>query len=368
MPPTHCPLLRRLPLLSLCALLMLPAACKKAEEAAPAAPETAPDPAAPAATPAEPKAETEAPMVAKWPSGKRLQVHTETVSEIEFAMAATAVTSKTESHITQDIAFAALKERVGGGNEIEVQVTSMTMENRSAGKVVASFDPKSDPKKDPRYSIAASLRKLLGAKLKYLTTAEGKIDKVEGLVPLLTRLNTAASPQALILVRTLINDDAVKSWDTLHFGLPDQPVKPGSAWEVKRDIPFGPTKFTLTGTNTFTAWEQRNNKKVAHLVFQGTMTTKEGMGSGNVTLAEGSTVTGKSWYDPELGVIEETESLSQFTVNVMQTSGQTTTSKYQAKVTSKLAGSNDSGTGTPAVAETAPIPAAPPAAKAATPK
>ena len=359
---------RTLAIWALCAACIPFTACKKetAAPAAPAAPEAAaPAAAAPAAeAPAKPDPTT--PLTAKWPAGKRLLVRTETQTELEMGAPGTAVVSKTESQIGQDIAFIPLAERPGGGSEVEVQITSVTVENRSGGKVVSSFDPKADPKMDARNALAPTLRKLIGAKLKYHTLADGKIEKVDGVPQLLSRLTTGASPQAMFLVRSLVNEDAIKSWNTLHLGLPAQPVQPGNAWEVKRDIPFGPTKFTLAGTNTFKAWAQRNNKRMAQLVFTGTMATKEGA-TGPVTLGEGATVTGTSWYDPDLGVIEEVESLSQFTVNVAQTTGQTLSSKYKAKQTSKLVELSDSSSGTPAVSE-ANAPATTAAPKTAAPK
>ena len=361
---------RTLAIWAVCAACLPFTACKKTEEAAPAAAPT-PEAAAPAsatAPAAEPpaKPDSKVPLTAKWPAGKRLVVRTETQTELEMGAPGTAVASKTESQLGQDIAFIPLAERPGGGSEVEVQVSAVTVENRSGGKVISSFDPKADPKMDARNPLAPTLRKLVGTKLKYHTLADGKIEKVDGVPQLLSRLNTGATPQAMFLVRSLVNEDAIKSWNTPHQGLPAQPVQPGEAWEVKRDIPFGPTKFTLAGTNTFAAWAQRNNKRVAKLVFTGTMAMKEGA-TGPVTLGEGATVTGTSWYDPDLGVIEEAESLSQFTVNVAQSTGQTMSSKYKAKQTSKLVEFSDSGSGTPAVSE-ANAPAAAPAPKTAAPK
>lgn len=362
---------RALALWALCATCLSFSACKKQEAAAPAAP--SPEAAAPAsatspgaATAAPSKPDTTAPLTAKWPAGKRLLVRTDTLTELEMGAPGTAVATKTESQIGQDIAFIPLAERSGGGSEVEVQIASVTVENRGSGKIISSFDPKADPKADARNALAPTLRKLIGAKLKYHTLADGKIEKVDGVPQLLGRLNTGATPQAMFLMRSLVNEDAIKSWNTLHLGLPAQPVKPGEGWEVKRDVPFGPTKFTLAGTNTFVAWAQRNNKRMAQLAFTGTMTTKEGA-TGPVTLGEGATVTGTSWYDPDLGIIEESESLSQFTVNVAQATGQTMSTKYKAKQTSKLVEFSDSSSGTPAVSE-ANAPAATAAPKPAAPK
>ena len=351
---------------SLCATLLPLAACKKPDEATPAAAPAAETAATTAEVHATPKEEPAVQITPKWPAGKRLLVRTETQTELEMAAPGTAVSAKTESQLVQDLAFTPLKDRPSGGSEVEVHVISVTVESRAGGRVLSSFDPKSDPKQDARNSLAPTLRKLIGTKLKYHTLADGKVEKVDGVPQLLSRLTVGASPQANFLMRSLVNEDALKAWNSLHLGLPEQPVQPGATWEVKRDIPYGPTKFTLTGTNTFKAWTQRNNKKMAQLVFAGVATAKEGTTS-VVTVGDGSTVTGTAWYDPDLGVIEESETLSHFTVNVAQSTGTTTASKYKAKVTSKLVEIGDSGSGTPAVTE-ANAPAATPAPKPAAPK
>lgn len=342
-------------LLALCAGLLPLAACKKKDPAA-ASGEAAPAGEQPAEQ--APKEEPPVGLKAKWPAEQRLVVRNETVTETEVSNPGLPQPVKTENVLVQEIAFTPGKEREGGGNEVEVHVLSVRSETRAGGKSIVTFDPAADAKQDAKSPLAPTYRKLIGARVKFHTGADGKVEKVDGVPQLLSKLSAGATPQARFLISGLVNEDSIKGWNTLHLGLPTEPVKPGDTWESSRDIPFGITKFNLTGTNTFKGWEQRGGRKLAKIEFAGAIAAKEGAG-GPITLGDGSSVTGNAWYDPALGVIVEGDSTSQFSINVAQATGQTSSSKLKAKVSSKLTEPAVSS-GAPAVAES---PAAAPGAR-----
>lgn len=329
--------------LLLCAALLPLAACKKKEEA-PVAAATPAEPAAqPAAAPEPPKEEPPAELKAKWPAGRRLVVQVATQTETEMSNPALPQAIKTENLMTQEIAFTPGKEREGGGNEVDVEIVSVRSENKVGGKTVPVFDPKGDPKLERANPMAGAFRKLIGSHLKYQTAPDGSITKVDGVPQLMSKMTTGLPIQSQFLVRTMISEDAVRGWNVLHQNLPTNAVKPGATWETARDIPFGITKFTLTSTNTFKGWEQRNNKRLAKIETAGGIAPKPGAAAA-ITLGEGATLAGTSWYDPALGVIAESDLSAQFSVNVAQASGQAVTSKLKTKTTSKLTDAGEGGT------------------------
>lgn len=328
-------------LLALCAALAPLAACKKKEAAAPAGDQPA------AEQPAEqtPKEEPATELKPKWPAGRRLVVQLATHTDTEMTNPVTQQPLKTENFLTQEFAFSPGKERAGGGCEVEVEVVSVRSENKAAGKTTPIFDPKGDPKAERNNPLAGAFRKLMGSRVKYQTDAEGKITKVDGLPQLTSKVTTGIPPQlpAFFIVRSLVSEDAIKGWNVLHQNLPTNSVKGGETWESTRDLPFGVAKFALTATNTFKGWEQRNNKKMARIETAGIIGPKEGAPAAAITLGDGATVAGTAWYDPDLGIIAESDVTAQFTVNIAQASGQTTSSKLKTKTTSKLVETGDSG-------------------------
>lgn len=310
-------------------------ACKKKEEA-PAAAAAAPAAPATPPVPEPPKEEPTADLSAKWPVGKRFVVHNETLVEVEMVNPLNQQPIKTEDANGQEVAFSVLKARDGGGAEVELEIVSVKKDTKTAGKQTASFDPKSDPKTERNNPNAGMFRKLIGSKLKLQTAADGKIEKVEGLPQLQSRLAAGSAPMVQMMLRGMINEDAIKNWDTLHLGLAEKPVKVGDQWETKREFPFGVTKFTLTTTNTFKGWEERDKKKVAKIEMAGVLAGKEGAPATAISLAPGATVAGVVFCDPSLGVVTEGESTMQFTLNIPQAGGQVGSSKSKTKITSKL--------------------------------
>ncbi len=343
--------LRAALLLALCAGLVPLAACKKKEEAA-----AAPAGDQPGEQPAEekPKEEPAVELKARWSAGRRMVVQVATHTDTEMSNPALPQPIKTENFLTQEFAFTAGPERPGNGCEVEVEVVSVRSENKQGGKTTTVFDPKGDPKQDGKLSpVAPAFRKLVGSKIKYQTGADGAVTKVDGVPQLQSKLAAGIPLQAQFMIRTLISEDSIRGWNVLHQNLPTNSVKAGDTWETTREIPFGVARFVLTSTNTFKGWEQRNNKKVAKLETGGIIAPKDGAQSA-VTLGEGATVSGESWYDPELGVIIESTTTADFSVNVAQATGQATTSKLKTRTVGKLINAGGPVGGAPAEPATSP--------------
>ena len=353
---------RSLLLLTLCGTLLPFAACKKKEDAAAGTPGATPA----EGTPAEPtpKEEPPAELKALWTEGQRLVVQVVTQTDTETTNPALPQPIKSESLTAQEIAFTASKEREAGGREVDVEIVSLRGESKAGGKTIPIFDPKSDPKSDRTNATAGAIRKLLGSHVKYQVDTNGNISKVDGLPQLLTRVTTGLQPMGQIYVRGLLTEDAIRGWNTLHQGLPTNSVKAGDTWESTRDMPFGVAKFAMNTTNTFKGWEQRNNKKVAKFESVGVIAPKgAATNPGPITIADGATISGSSWYDPAVGGIVESETTANFSVTISQATGQSIASKLKTKTTSKLIAGGVAG----AEPAAAPPAAAKPAEKPCTP-
>lgn len=354
--------LRRCLPLVLCAGLLPLAACKKKEDAAAAAP--APGEAAPAA-PEPPKEEPPVEFKAKWPVGQRLVQRVETTTDTEGQNPMNQQPYKMANTQAQEIAFTALKERDGGGFEVEAETLAVTTTNK-IGTNTTVFTSRSDPKLDARNNqLAAPMRKLVGSKVKYAIAADGKVEKVDGGIQLRSKVATGANPFIVASLNNLFSDESIKGWNTLHSGLPDKAVKAGDTWSVSRSQSFGPGSLSVDLTNTFKGWEQREGRKVALIESAGTIAAKPPVGASavTVTVEDGAKIAGKAWFDPALGMIVESTATSEFSIKMAYASGQATASKAKVVSTAKLTDAPN-----PAAAA-AGTPAAPPAeAKPSDPK
>lgn len=347
-------------LLLLCAALLPLAACKKKEEAA-AAP-AAPTEQAPAA-PEPPKEEPPVEFKAAWPVGQRLVQRVETTTDTEFPNPVTQQPIKVAYTLVQELAFTALKARESGGHEVEVETLAVSTTNRSGTNTMV-FTSRSDPKQDAKNNfLAGPLRKLVGGKVKLLTTADGKVEKVEGALQLRSKVAAGANSQALFAIGTLLSDDAIKGWNTLHTGLPDKAVKPGDTWPAVRTQTVSSTAVSAEATNTFKGWEQRDGRKVALFESAGILVAKPAVGANAAaaTVEDGSQTSGKAWFDPALGVIVESSATSEVTIKTTNAKGQPSSLKAKVVANARLTDAPNPGAATAEAKPAAPAPDTKPA-------
>ena len=276
--------------------------CKKKEEAAQAQATNAPPP-----PPPPKKEEPPTEFKAKWPIGKRMVQRTQTDADLSITRPGTPDPVKIETHQTQEHALSVLREREGGGLELELEFLSQKMDNRIPGMAPALVDTRNDAKSDRTNAMQLSLRKTVGAKIKYQTAPDGKVAKMDGAPLLRSKLASGAAPQNLALFNQMFGDDVLKSLIDIHVGLPDHPVKPGDTWELKRDQPgAGGVPMVINVTTTFTGWEERGKQKCAVFELAGSVTNKPGPGPMGATISiESGKITGKSVFHPELGIYLE---------------------------------------------------------------
>lgn len=179
----------------------------------------------------------------------------------------------------------------------------------------------------------------MGARLKLLTDAQGKVEEVEGLDEFINSIGGAGTAD---MIKGLMSKDSIKQM-VMH-GLPDHPVKIGDSWPLKLEIPMPMMggSMVVDMTYTFTGWEQRGDHKCAVLSFTGDLYTKAG-GDGAtpsmLTLDDGKT-SGEVLFDPDQGMAVAESAIQSFTMKV-NVQGQSMTTKMTQDMTVKLIGVTD---------------------------
>ena len=104
-----------------------------------------------------------------------------------------------------------LKELPNGGRELEMEFLSVKMESTDGDRTMLSFDSEqaatANGAKNP---VAPLFRRMVGARLKLLTDAAGKVEQVEGFDEFQTRIagNGGAAMQAA--VKSMFSEDTFK--------------------------------------------------------------------------------------------------------------------------------------------------------------
>ena len=266
--------------------------------------------------PEQPKEEPPVELKANWPVGKRLIVRTEALVEMEVQNPALPAPVKIDQLQSQEVSISVVKDREGGGREMEVEFLGYKVESRAGGRLTQVFDSKSDPKSDITNRASAPLRKLVGVKLKYLTDPAGKVDRVEGAAELLTKIVAGTPAAAQISLRAAFGEEGLKKMLPGVSGLPAQSVKVGETWPFNTTMPLPPFGTLLIEvTNTFKGMEDHAGRKCAAIEHAGGINiTNRALPPGGVapTLDE-ATVTGTTWFDTTLGTVVESTTEMVFT-------------------------------------------------------
>lgn len=169
-------------------------------------------------------------------------------------------------------------------------------------------------------AIVNALDRLIGGKVHYLLSADGKVQKVEGVNELFARADGTNTPRgqfaASTILRRAISEDTFKQMVEIN-GAPDKDMKIGDSWPFAREVDAGMVgKISVSVTNTLRGWQERDGAKCARIEFTGTVSSSGNAAAtpGRISISDGQ-VTGHYWYDPAIGLNRELEMKQSFNVS-----------------------------------------------------
>jgi hypothetical protein len=274
----------------------------------------------------------------KWIPGKRYVEEMTMNQTMEMTMPGSDKPMETATEMTMGMSLSALKERPEGGAELELKFLSQKMSTKMAGQEVAAFDSASDSSKDGANPMAPTMRKMIGASVKFLTDTNGNIDQVEGYDDFMKRMTAGVPAQSQMMFKGMFSEDSLKQFGPHAQGLPDKPVKPGDSWPVNIKLPAGPIgKLDMSLKYKFESWEQHEGHNCVLLSYTGNIGSTGGTGTAGMNMSvDGGKTTGKSWFDPELGTMVDTAADQDMTLK-MKVQGKDMNSRMKQHMTLKLA-------------------------------
>ena len=260
-------------------------------------------------------------MKIKWTTGKRYVERLSLDADVDVA-AAGQPEQKGQLNFTQGLTLSVLKDRDGGGKELEAELQDTTINAKMNGATMFSYDINQPPQNGmvpPQ--VVAVVQKLKGSKLKFLTDAEGKIESVEGIEDLVQRLASAADPNAKPedILKNLPAEATANLKDSFAnmSGLPDKPVKIGDTWSPKLDaMKAMPEGAQFNYVYTFKGWEQHNNKRCALIEMAGDFGMNPDAATPPGMPAIKARLSGKIWFDPEAGMVVESSMKPDINLNM----------------------------------------------------
>jgi len=241
----------------------------------------------------------------KWPVGNRYTQRMEMKGDTKTPVAQQKV------ELNQEYTITVLRERTNGGRELELEFQATEMDVTVNGKPVVNLDTRAEAGgAEASNPVTAGFREIVGAKITLLMDASNNVEKVEGVQQFLAKASRSGNPQGRAAMQGIFSEQYFKQLVDFGRGFPQQPVKPGDSWPLQFDVEapmLGTIKLDLN--NTFKGWESRENRKCAAIDFNGTMNSKGGPNAGamgmRMTIEDGK-LSGKTWFDPQLGTAVET--------------------------------------------------------------
>ena len=249
----------------------------------------------------------------KWaPVGERVVLAMDVRRNGEYLTPGQPDPLKEELTVGRKYGLTVLKATPGGGHEVELGFLSIRDRVTLGGKTVLDYDSTNKSSAVGPNSLVDLDGKVAGSKIRYFLNASNEVERMEGVDELEKRQSSGASADTSAFLWIPFSEGYLKQMmNGLHRCLPSKAVRPGDTWSFQMDTALGPLVATMvTGyTATFRRWEQHGKRNCARLEFQAIVETKPDPNSNpagtSISSPEG-TISGVSWFDPELGMIIET--------------------------------------------------------------
>jgi hypothetical protein len=253
-------------------------------------------------------------LKADWKPGQRYVMHLDSThtAEIGFGRQPTSQ----ETTISLDYAVA-VTNAAAGGRGLEMEIRGLAVDSHNGDRNVYHFDSlnKAVPNQGPGVEM---LQRLIGGRIWFLMDSSNHVAQVEGIKALMERaqgdLGAGAQDQRRNwmsgLMERVFNPDYFSQM--IETGtLPASATRIGDTWTHQREIDVGLVgRLVVCSTNTLRGWQEHAGKRCARIEFKGTLALKTGQAEGplafiGLTLQDGQ-VSGRSWFDPAVGLPVET--------------------------------------------------------------
>jgi hypothetical protein len=275
----------------------------------------------------------------KWPVGQRYVERVDASQAVDLTIPGAPKPMKNETTASQSAAVKVVKETDGGGRELELEMQDIRIVSKMGGQVLMSFDSKKDASGDNANPMTATLKKVVGMRVKILVDGAGKITAVEGTNGVQdAAVKDPSSPDAGKLINGALSESSIKQLVDDGKELPPGPVKIGDKWTTSHENDFGQLgKMVIKMELKFKGWEKHGGRKCAVFESTGTMSSAgDGNDAGPMSLkVEDGKLTGTTWFDPALGATVETAGSIAATAEV-SAQGQKIAGKLNITVSRKL--------------------------------
>jgi hypothetical protein len=199
---------------------------------------------------------------------------------------------------------------------------------------VDSRQSKAEDAADP---VSPLLRKVVGARIRCLTDADGKVVKAEGFDALAASLDKG-DPQTKAMMQSMFTGtNLIKLFDNIAAVQPDEPLKIGDSWPVHLELEApGTTGIIINAHCQLADWDLEEGRECVRIEFKGDISSKpDAPGEASLAKIKSGTMSGHAWFDPALGMVINSSSEEHVTLQASAL-GQTVSTRVNATANLRL--------------------------------
>lgn len=246
-----------------------------------------------------------------WQPGKKYVMRKEDIQTLELKYAGQIKPVKQVQKQTMDLAYMPVRKLDNGGWQLQLEFESLTLVVSNGNRRAFVADSTQSPAQDAQNSLGARYRKMVGGRLEYFTDANRKVERMNGYQELINRV-AGNDPREQAAFKDSFDEISLEKFGSVgEDTVPSRTVSVGDRWVVSMNAPSNVGSLQVNIECRFKNWEQRANRRCAHIVFTGTLSSDAvpDISTLRAKIEKGK-ITGEFWFDPELGgAVESTENI-----------------------------------------------------------
>lgn len=268
-------------------------------------------------------------LQASWSPSNRYHFQIQSITAAEEPRRNTTDLVTRETTFGEEFALAVTNVAADGSRILELEIQGLQIDSALGERVTVNFDSGNESLDMNSRPVTERLQKLIGSRLAVHLTPENRVRRVDGLKEINDALTERVSTNSTRNVVRGAAGNILSRFFTQQFwremlemsALPTNDVRIGDTWTVTRPISTSPGgNLTADLTYTFKGWQQHDERRCARLEFSGTVRPqapgpRNRGGPGNPAPppptspqpgAELGTITGVTWFSPDLALPVET--------------------------------------------------------------
>lgn len=243
----------------------------------------------------------------RWQAGKKYSQTVETAQQSTIEMGGQKMEQSTTMTIDISIAVRALEDSKRRRMTMTYDRVAMDISMNGQKMSFDSANPGTDP-----LGMGKTLGATIGKELKILLDESGAVVEIENYDSYIEQLGKSPIPgmdfremQSREALTQMVNQGAL-------LALPGKPIEPGGSWAFDQTLALPKIgKVSTRGTYTYKGMAQRTGANCAELTMEGKLTMDVGGEAGAVSplavKVTNGAITGTVWFDPQLGVMRESQ-------------------------------------------------------------